>query len=71
MGDNLTEEQWAKEVDRLAAYLLLNSVTPASAFFDECRKREREQCRVPEMRLRTLGLAPLGLGHVRDTQPVD
>ena len=60
VGDNLTEEQWAKEVDRLAAYLLLNSVTPASAFFDECRKREREQCRVPEMRLRTLGLAPLG-----------
>ncbi|NUQ65861.1 MAG: protein kinase, partial [Pirellulales bacterium] len=59
LGDNLEEAQFAQEVDRVATYLLLNSVSPASMFFDKCRQLEREEFGDTEFKVRTVGLAPL------------
>ncbi len=59
-GDDLSDAQFAQEVDRLAAYLLLGSASPAAGFFDQCRALGREQETQSELSIRTAGLSVLG-----------
>ena len=60
LGDGLAEGQFIAATDRLASYLLLSSVSPASAFLDACRKLEREESEDGQLCVRTAGVSPLG-----------
>lgn len=66
LGDNLTSEQFAESIDRISEYLFLNSVTPATWMFDECRRRERETPSPEPLRLRTAGICPFGAATRED-----
>ena len=59
-GDHLSDAGFTQAVDRLSRYLMLNSVSPASSFFDACRRIEREDRPSGQLCIRTAGLAPLG-----------
>lgn len=58
LGDNTAREEWEHQLDSVAEYVYLNSLSPADAFFDGCRDRERE---IGHFALRSFGVAPAGL----------
>jgi len=58
-GDGLDEPAFQKRVDEVANYLLLNSVSPAVAFFDRCRQTDDDHNSSGELSLRTFGISGL------------
>jgi serine/threonine protein kinase len=60
LGHNLSDDQFEYATDDLASYLYLNSVTGASAAFDQCRQSTPTAA---VMTLRTFGLACVGSSH--------
>jgi serine/threonine protein kinase len=52
-------DAYGEQVDRLAKYLFLNSVSSAAAFFDACRALERKQSGEGRFSMRTVGLQSL------------
>ena len=66
LGDDLSDDDFGVAVDRLASYLLHNTVSPASTFFDRCRKSRAESFG-DALRLRTFGLSSFGAEDRRQT----
>jgi hypothetical protein len=54
-----TDDIYEEQVDRLAKYLALNTVSSASVFFDSCRAMERQHRARGQFSLRTVGMLPL------------
>ncbi len=58
LGDNLNDDQFEQSIDSLASYLYLNTMTPAAATFDECRKQTPSS--PDRVSLRSFGLVRIG-----------
>ena len=66
LGDQVGDGSFEQHVDQMATYLLLNAVSPASVFFDQCRAGSPGSEADGEFSIRTLGLTALST----DTQPL-
>ena len=63
LGDEMSEEEFAKGAASIAEYLYQNSVTSSSSFFDQCRNGKYDASRsdlVAGDTVRTFGLAQVG-----------
>jgi hypothetical protein len=58
LGEHLSEVAFSEAANKVASYILLNSVTPASRFFDAIRKSDSEAG--SDLELRTFALESLG-----------
>ncbi len=65
LGSELTDRQYDEATDRVAEYLYINAVTPASLFFEACREQQKAEGirQDPEPVVRTIGLTKLGFAH--------
>lgn len=62
LGEDLEQDDFAAEVEKLARYLYCNSVTSAGAFFEHCRNAQHNEGSPANLSpaVRTFGLCQLG-----------
>ena len=59
LGEHLTDDAFAEEANKVASYLLLNTVTPTTPFFDAARKNDANESDA-ELKVRTFAIDSLG-----------
>jgi hypothetical protein len=62
LGEHLSEDAFSEAANKVASYILLNSVTPASPFFDAIRRSDSEAG--SDLELRTFAIESLGGGSL-------
>lgn len=60
MGDELNDQQFASQIDRLAAYLYLSSTTSASSLLECCRQADNPTPGSAATTIRSFGLTQVG-----------
>ncbi len=58
-GEHLTDDAFAEETNKVASYLLLNTVTPTCPFFDAARKNDANESDA-DLNVRTFAIDSLG-----------
>ena len=53
LGDDLPKTEWETQLDRIAEYVYLGTVSPCASWLDKCREQEADQDGLP---IRSLGL---------------
>ncbi len=61
LGDDLSDDDFNEATDRMADYVLLNSISPASVFFDACRRSERETPNPNGLQIRSARICSLAV----------
>jgi serine/threonine protein kinase len=70
LGERLADDAFAEEANKVASYILLNAITPASPFFDAARKNDAEPD--SDFKIRTFALESLGAdAHDVSAQLID
>ncbi len=69
LGEDLTESEFRAATDSVAEYLFLNTATPSSAFFDQCRGARRGPPNSPAATVRTCTPSACGNWAARTKSP--
>lgn len=61
LGDDLTEDELHRSIDRMAEYLLIDTMSEANCFLNACRNATPniQDVRVPDVKLRSFGIHQL------------